>query len=158
VPVVAAVAPWSSATSRGLIAGAAREVGLGHAFLRHVERCHVLLHVLDVLSSVAWFRRINALATLVQSADLYSSCATATKQPAPSVIAIDSHLRALSRLLRFALTACAFIRDLTLATAFNRSTFINWIQPSLIQINEKDNIVAKATDASHGRHANDERK
>ncbi len=31
----------------GLISGAVDGVGLGHAFLRHVERCHVLLHIVD---------------------------------------------------------------------------------------------------------------
>lgn len=34
----------------GLISGAAEGVGLGHAFLRHVERCHVLLHIVDATS------------------------------------------------------------------------------------------------------------
>ena len=34
----------------GLIAGASDGIGLGHAFLRHVERCHVILHLLDATS------------------------------------------------------------------------------------------------------------
>lgn len=32
----------------GLIEGASEGVGLGHAFLRHVERCRMIVHVLDV--------------------------------------------------------------------------------------------------------------
>ena len=31
----------------GLIAGASEGVGLGHAFLRHIERCRVILHIID---------------------------------------------------------------------------------------------------------------
>jgi GTP-binding protein len=45
----------------GLVAGAAKGVGLGHAFLRHVERCHVILHLVDATSidAVADFAMLN---------------------------------------------------------------------------------------------------
>jgi len=45
----------------GLVAGAARGVGLGHAFLRHVERCHVILHLVDATSNnpVEDFQMLN---------------------------------------------------------------------------------------------------
>ena len=48
----------------GLIEGASEGVGLGHAFLRHVDRCRLIVHVVDVSGSegrdpVEDFRAIN---------------------------------------------------------------------------------------------------
>ena len=49
----------------GLIEGAAEGIGLGHEFLRHVERCRMLVHIVDIAGSegrdpIDDFEKINA--------------------------------------------------------------------------------------------------
>ncbi len=55
----------------GLIEGASQGAGLGHRFLRHVERCKVLLHLVDVSGATAT-PPLEALRVLEQELAHYS--------------------------------------------------------------------------------------
>jgi GTP-binding protein len=72
--VVKAGEEWRSfvvADIPGLIEGAHRGAGLGHQFLRHVERTRILLHLVDI-SQAAEGEPIENLKTLNRELKLYS--------------------------------------------------------------------------------------
>lgn len=53
----------------GLIKGAHKNMGLGHSFLRHVERSKVLVYVIDISKENPW----NDLYTLQEELELYQT-------------------------------------------------------------------------------------
>jgi GTPase len=67
----------------GLIAGAADGVGLGHAFLRHVERCHVMVHLIDATSHdpIADYLMLNREIVRYNGTSTSSSSATLANMP-----------------------------------------------------------------------------
>jgi GTP-binding protein len=62
----------------GLVAGAHRNVGLGHDFLRHIVRCKLLIFVVDIAGSEGR-NPIDDLASLRRELDLYDP--TLTQRP-----------------------------------------------------------------------------
>ncbi len=63
----------------GLIEGAAEGAGLGHAFLRHVDRCRLLLHVVDI-SCIEGRDPIEDIQTINRELEHYSPALAARPQ------------------------------------------------------------------------------
>lgn len=53
----------------GLIAGASRGAGLGHRFLKHIERCGVLLHLVDLATPEAVAEQVAVLRRELEAFD-----------------------------------------------------------------------------------------
>jgi GTP-binding protein len=53
--------PFVIADLPGLIAGASEGAGLGHQFLRHIERCRVLLHLVDLSAEGSGVDEVEAI-------------------------------------------------------------------------------------------------
>jgi len=70
----------------GLIAGASEGVGLGHAFLRHIERCRVILHLVDATSDDP----VGDLAMVNDELKRYGSGSLANKPQVVIVNKIDA--------------------------------------------------------------------
>ncbi len=66
----------------GLIAGASEGVGLGHAFLRHIERCRVILHLVDATADDP----VGDLAMVNEELKWYGSGSLAEK---PQVVIVN---------------------------------------------------------------------
>jgi GTP-binding protein len=81
----------------GLIEGAHRGLGLGHRFLRHLERTKVLVHLVDV-SSLAGRNPVDDLETVRRELELFQPTLAAKPQivTANKIDALDEEERAAS--------------------------------------------------------------
>ena len=120
----------------GLIEGAHRNLGLGHDFLRHITRCHVLLFVVDVAGSEGR-NPIEDLQNLRREIDLYDPIlserpwfAVANKMDLPGA---DENLLALQK--RF---SAVDIAPISAATGEGLDAFKTKLEQWLTSASEKD--------------------
>ena len=120
----------------GLIEGAHRNLGLGHDFLRHITRCHVLLFVVDVAGSEGR-NPIEDLQNLRREIDLYDPIlserpwfAAANKMDLPGA---DENLLALQK--RF---SAVDIAPISAATGEGLDAFKTKLEQWLTGASEKD--------------------
>ena len=120
----------------GLIEGAHRNLGLGHDFLRHITRCHVLLFVVDVAGSEGR-NPIEDLQNLRREIDLYDPIlserpwfAAANKMDLPGA---DENLLALQK--RF---SAVDIAPISAATGEGLEAFKTKLEQWLTSASEKD--------------------
>ena len=73
----------------GLIPGASRGKGLGLDFLRHVERCSVLVHVLDCATEEPGRDPISDLDVIEDELAAYEAATGANLQDRPRVVALN---------------------------------------------------------------------
>lgn len=66
-------ATYTVADIPGLVPGAHLNVGLGHDFLRHVERCSLLLYVIDCSIAAERGGAVETLETLLREVELYNA-------------------------------------------------------------------------------------
>ena len=128
----------------GLIEGAHRNLGLGHDFLRHITRCHVLLFVVDVAGSEGR-NPIEDLQNLRREIDLYDPIlserpwfAVANKMDLPGA---DENLLALQK--RF---SAVEIAPISAATGEGLDVFKTKLEQWLAGKSEQDrHLVARKT-------------
>ena len=73
----------------GLIPGASQGKGLGHDFLRHVERCSTLVHVLDCATEEPGRSPVADLAAIEQELTAYGDATGAELLTRPRLIALN---------------------------------------------------------------------
>lgn len=95
----------------GLIEGAHRGLGLGHQFLRHLERTKVLVHLIDI-SSASGRDPVSDLDTVRQELELFQPTLAAKPQlvTANKIDALDDEGRATALAVRAAQLGLPFFR------------------------------------------------
>jgi GTP-binding protein len=73
----------------GLIPGASLGKGLGHDFLRHVERCSTLVHVLDCATELPGRDPLSDLAAIEAELAAYSEATGAELTARPAIVALN---------------------------------------------------------------------
>jgi GTP-binding protein len=73
----------------GLIPGASRGKGLGHDFLRHVERCSILVHVLDCATEEPGRDPITDLDVIEEELAAYGDATGAALLTRPRLVALN---------------------------------------------------------------------
>src|ERR1700755_2556150 len=73
----------------GLIPGASRGKGLGHDFLRHVERCSILVHVLDCATEEPGRAPITDLDVIEEALAAYGDATGAALLTRPRLVALN---------------------------------------------------------------------